>query len=60
MTEHKSDPISPDEEEISEAQLQAARQQMQARLTELFRRGGEQEPTRLLFDTLARYRSGET
>jgi hypothetical protein len=60
MTDHKSDLISPDEEELSEAQLPAAREQMQARLTELFRRTGAQEPTRRLFDTLARYRSGET
>ena len=57
MTDPQDSPISPDEEEISEAQRQAAREQRLARLTELFRRSGEQEPARLLFDYLVRYRS---
>lgn len=60
MTDHQDRSISPDEEEVSEEQLQAAREQRLARLTELFRRSGEQEPARLLFDYLVRYRSSSS
>ena len=59
MTDRKDSSIFPDEEEVSEAQLQAASQQRQARLSELFRRSGEQEPARFLFDYLVHYRSSQ-
>lgn len=41
-----------------DAELQAARELMQARLAALFRRGGEQQPTHSLFAYLSRYRLG--